>query len=595
MTDRTLVDVYRHELERPREDHYVHLRPDSRRSFSTGDFLGRTVALAEALSGFGVAAGDRVTVLCDTRPEWHMIDIAVLSLGAVNVPLYGTLTPDQVAYQVADSGAKVAIAEDAEQMAKLLEVRNRCPALGHLAQLEGERDGGVLSLEELMTRPAADGAESRFWERAAAVGQDDLATIVYTSGTTGEPKGVMLSHRNIVTNAIEALQRVDLSGDERGLECLPLCHMIERVGGFMYMSLGVSRTYCSVFHVGALINQIRPAVFAAVPRLLEKVQAAIVAKAASSSPVKRALFNWALATGGEVARRRLAGEPVGAGLVLRHRLADRLVLAKVRGALGGDLKAVFCGGAALPIFVHEFFQAIGVPVQEAWGLTETSPIITMNGPGRGTMRVGSVGRPLPSYDLRVADDGELLARGPSVFVGYWNKPEQTAEAFDEEGFFRTGDIGSVDADGFVFITDRKKDLIVTAGGKNVAPQPVESALKQSPLVENAVLVGDGRPFVTALLAPDLEAVAGWAREHGLDPADHQAALASPELAARFAEVVEGVNADLARFEQIREYRVLPRGFTVDGGELTPTMKVKRRVVAAAYEDLIEGMYERSPA
>ncbi|HSL19805.1 MAG TPA: long-chain fatty acid--CoA ligase [Methylomirabilota bacterium] len=594
MTDRTLVDVYRHELERPREDHYVHLRPDARRSFSTGDFLSRTVALADALSGFGVAAGDRVTVLCDTRPEWHMIDIAVLSLGAVNVPLYGTLTPEQVAYQVADSGAKVGIAEDAEQMAKLLEVRDRCPALGHLVQLEGERADGVLALDRLMTG-AADGAEARFWERAAAVGEDDLATIVYTSGTTGEPKGVMLSHRNIVTNAVEALERVDLSPDERGLECLPLCHMIERVAGFMYMSLGVSRTYCSVFHVGALINQIRPAVFAAVPRLLEKVQAAIMAKAAASSPVKRALFHWALATGSEVARRRLAGEPVGAGLALRHRLADRLVLAKVRGALGGNLKAVFCGGAALPIFVHELFQAIGVPVQEAWGLTETSPIITINGPGRGTMKVGSVGRPLPSYDFRVADDGELLARGPSVFLGYWNKPERTAEAFDEDGFFRTGDIGAVDADGFVFITDRKKDLIVTAGGKNVAPQPVESALKQSPLVENAVLIGDGRPFVVALLAPDLEAVAAWAREHGLDPADHGAALAHPELAARFAEVVEGVNASLARFEQIREFRVLPRGFTVDGGELTPTMKVKRRVVAAAYEDLIEGMYERSPA
>jgi long-chain acyl-CoA synthetase len=594
MTDRTLVDLYRHELERPREDHYVHLRPDARRSFSTGDFLSRTVALADALAGFGVAAGDRVTVLCDTRPEWHMIDIAVLSLGAVNVPLYGTLTPEQVAYQVADSGAKVGIAEDAEQMAKLLEVRDRCPALGHLVQLEGERAGGVLALDGLMTG-AADGAEARFWDRAAAIGEDDLATIVYTSGTTGEPKGVMLSHRNIVTNVREALDRIDVSADEQGLECLPLCHMIERVAGFMYMSLGTSRTYCSVFHVGALIQQIRPAVFAAVPRLLEKVQAAIMAKAAASSPVKRELFHWALATGGEVARRRLAGEPVGAGLALRHRLADRLVLAKVRGALGGNLKAVFCGGAALPVFVHELFQAIGVPVQEAWGLTETSPIITMNGPGHGTMRVGSVGRPLPSYDFRIADDGELLARGPSVFLGYWSKPEQTAEVFDADGFFHTGDIGTVDADGFVLITDRKKDLIVTAGGKNVAPQPIESALKQSPLVENAVLIGDGRPFVVALLAPDLEAVAAWAREHGLDPADHGAALAHPELAARFTEVVEGVNAGLARFEQIREFRVLPRGFTVDGGELTPTMKVKRRVVAAAYEDLIEAMYERAPA
>ena len=302
------------------------------------------------------------------------------------------------------------------------------------------------------------------------------------------------------------------------------------------------------------------------------------------------MFHWAVAVGTEVARRRLAGRAIGAGLALRHRLADRLVLAKVRGAMGGRMKTVFCGGAAVPLFVHDFFQAIGVPVQEAWGLTETSPIITMNGPSPETLRLGSVGRPLPSYEMRVADDGELLARGPSVFKGYWNKPEQTSEVFDEEGFFHTGDIGSIDRDGFVFITDRKKDLIVTAGGKNIAPQPVESRLKQSPLVENAVLIGDGRPFIVALLAPDPEGVAVWARERGLDPSDLAAALADPDLASRYEEVVEAVNAKLARFEQIKEFRVLPRAFTVDGGELTPTMKVKRRVVAETYADLVEAMY-----
>jgi long-chain acyl-CoA synthetase len=315
-----------------------------------------------------------------------------------------------------------------------------------------------------------------------------------------------------------------------------------------------------------------------------------MAKAAAAPPLRRALFPWALAVGSAAARARREGRAPGAGLRLRFRLADRLVLAKVRGALGGRLRAVFCGGAAVPLYVHDFFQAIGVPVQEAWGLTETSPIITMNGPTPDTLRLGSVGRPFASYRLRVAEDGELLARGPSVFPGYWNKPERTAEVFDGEGFFATGDIGTVDRDGFVFITDRKKDLIVTAGGKNIAPQPVESELKQSPLVESAVLIGDGRPFVVALLAPDLEGVAAWAREHGLDPADHAAALAHAELAARYAAVVEGVNARLARFERIKDFRVLPRPFTIDGGELTPTMKVRRRVVAEAYSELIEAMY-----
>ncbi len=589
MTDRTLLDLYRHELENPRPDHYLHYRPGGVRSYGTLDFFGRTAALADAFADLGVGPGDRVMVLCDTRPEWHMIDLAVLDLGAVNVPIYGTLTPDQVAYQVQDSGARVAVAEDAEQMAKFLEVLDRCPELGHLLQLEGVRAEGVLALEELMGA-AKDGAGERFWERAARVDEDELATIVYTSGTTGEPKGVKLSHGNIVTNVREALGRVDISPDELGLESLPLCHMIERVAGFMYMSMGASRAYCSVYHVGGLMAEIRPAVFASVPRLLEKVHAAIMAKANSASTVQRSLFHWAVATGTETARRRLAGQEIGAGLALKHRVADRLVLAKVRGALGGSLRAVFCGGAAVPIYVHEFFQAIGVPVQEAWGLTETSPIITMNGPTPDTMRIGSVGRPLPSYEMRIADDGELLARGPSVFSGYWNKPEATAEVFDAEGFFHTGDIGTIDGDGFVFITDRKKDLIVTAGGKNIAPQPVESRLKQSTLVENAVLIGDGRPFVVALLAPDPEGVAAWAREHGVDAADLSAVLVHPDLVSRYAEVVEEVNAGLARFEQIKEFRVLPRAFTVDGGELTPTMKVKRRVVAEAYADLIEAMY-----
>ena len=559
MSDRTILDLYRHELDDPRADHYVHYFPGGTRSFGTMDFFHRTAALADALADLGVAAGDRVIVACDTRPEWHMIDIAILSLGAVNAPIYATLTPEQVAYQARDSGAAVAVAEDAEQMAKFIAARPTCPELEHLVQLEGPRE-------------------------------EDLATIVYTSGTTGEPKGVMLTHRNIVFNVVESLSRVEVARDELGLEFLPLCHMIERVAGYMYMSLGASRAYCSVYHVGELMKGIRPAVFASVPRLLEKVHAAIVARAEAASPAKRTLFHWSVATGAEVAQRRLAGEPVGGGLALKHRLADRLVLSKIRAALGGRLKTSFCGGAAVPLYVHEFFQAIGIPIQEAWGLTETSPVITANGWSPGDMRLGSVGRPLPSYEMRVADDGELLAKGPSVFSGYWNKPEQTAEVFDAEGFFRTGDIGTIDDDGFVFITDRKKDLIVTAGGKNIAPQPVESELKESPYIENAVLIGDGRPYIVALLAPDPEVVAAWAAERGEDAGDLAGVVSNPDLEREFARTVEAVNLKLARFEQIKTFRVLPEPLTVEGGALTPTMKVKRRVVAEAYADLIEEMY-----
>ncbi|MBD3873566.1 MAG: long-chain fatty acid--CoA ligase [Acidobacteria bacterium] len=589
MSDRTILDLYRHELDDPRDDHYVHYFPGGTRSFGTMEFFRRTVALADALADLGVAAGDRVIVVCDTRPEWHMVDIAILSLGAVNAPIYATLTPEQVAYQAGDSGAAVAIAENPEQMAKFIAARPTCPELEHLVQMEGPREEGVFALDDLWGE-TTDGAEERFWERANQVNEEDLATIVYTSGTTGEPKGVMLTHRNIVTNVIEGRERVEVARDELGLEFLPLCHMIERLGGYIYMSLGVSRAYCSVYHVGELMKEIRPAVFASVPRLLEKVHAAIVARAEAASTAKRALFHWAVATGAEVARRRLDERPVGAGLALRHRLADRLVLAKIRAALGGKLKASFCGGAAVPLYVHEFFQAIGIPIQEAWGLTETSPLITMNGPAPGDMRLGSVGRPLPSYEMRVADDGELLAKGPSVFTGYWNKPEQTAEVFDAEGFFRTGDIGTIDDDGFIFITDRKKDLIVTAGGKNIAPQPVESELKKSPYIENAVLIGDNRPCIVALLAPDPEVVGAWAGEHGMDADDLARVVAHPDLAREFARAVESANAKLARFEQIKTFRVLPEPLTVEGGALTPTMKVKRRAVTEAYADLIDEMY-----
>ncbi len=586
MSEATIPDLYRHELDEPRDEHYVHHTPDRSRAFSTREFFTRTAALATALERLGVGPGDRVMLFFGTRPEWHMVDIAVLSLGAVNAPIYETLTPAQVAYQVQDSGALVAIAETAELMDRFLQVRGDCPDLRHLVQLEGERAPDVLDLEELMAS-ATPADEGRFWDRAAKVRPGDLATIVYTSGTTGEPKGVMLSHENIVTNAREALERIDVSSFEFGLEFLPLCHMIERIAGYLYMRVGAPRAYCSVYHVGELIGRIRPSVFASVPRVLEKVQAAIEAHAARSPALKRALFRWAIDVGFRAAESRLAGTAPGSLLRLEHGLAERLVLRRIRGALGGRITTTFCGGAATPLHVHRFFQALGVPIQEAWGLTETSPVITLNGYLPGHMKLGSVGRPLPSYELRLAPDGELLAKGPSVFMGYWNKPDQTAEAFDGEGFFHTGDIGTIDEEGFVHITDRKKELIITAGGKNIAPQPIESALKVSPLIENAVIVGDGRPYVVALLSPAPDALAAWARSHG---ENLEGIHTNPALLEELGRTVKEVNGQLARYEQIKRFAIVPEPLSVEGGELTPTLKVRRRTVAEKYAGLIESLY-----
>jgi long-chain acyl-CoA synthetase len=589
MTDRTILDLYRHELERPRADHYTHFKPGGSSSYSTEGFLTRTAALADGLAGLSVAPGDRVLVLCDNRPEWHIVDLAVLDLGAVNVAVYGTLTPDQLAYQALDSGAKVAVVENSEQAAKVLEIRARCPDLRHVLQVEGMTEGSARPLAELWA--STDGAAAdRFWGRAAGLDEDRLVTIVYTSGTTGEPKGVMLSHRNIVTNVRESMERITAVSSDYGLEFLPLCHMIERLAGYCYMSLGMSRGYCSVYHVGELLAAIRPTIFACVPRVLEKVHGAIRQKVEAAPAVRRALFRWAVAVGREVAEREIAGEPIRGALALKHRLADRLVLSKVRGAFGGRLRGVISGGAALPVFVNEFFQSLGIRVMEGYGLTETSPVIAINGSTPGALRIGSVGRPLPSFEVKLAADGELLARGPSVFSGYWNKPQQTAESFDDDGFFLTGDIATIDQDGFVFITDRKKDLIVTAGGKNVAPQPIESRLKESPLVDSAVLIGDGRPHIVALLSPSRDGVEAWARDHGLQPGDLAQLVAHPELLGLFGQAVDQVNRDLARFEQIKRFRVLPEMLSVESGALTPTLKVKRRVVCERYAELVESMY-----
>jgi long-chain acyl-CoA synthetase len=590
MTDRTILDLYRHELERPRPGHYTHYYPGGSTVYDTETFFTRAAALADGLAGLGVGAGDRVLLLCDDRPEWHMVDLAVLDLGAVNVAVYATLTADQLAYQARDSGVKVAVAESAEQAAKILEIRDRCTELRHVLQVEGAVDVGVRPLAELWAGQRAVAAD-RFWDRAAVLDEDGLVTIVYTSGTTGEPKGVMLTHRNIVTNVRETLSRVTAVSEDYSLEFLPLCHMIERLAGYGYMSLGMSRAYCSVYHVGELLSTIRPTLFACVPRVLEKVHGTVLQKVAVASPVRRALFRWAVGVGERVAELEIAGRPVGGALAAQHRLADRLVLAKIRAAFGGRLRGVISGGAALPVFVNEFFQAIGIRVMEGYGLTETSPVISINGTEPGMLRIGSVGRRLPSFELKLAPDGELLARGPSVFSGYWNKPQQTAEVFDEEGFFRTGDIARIDDDGFLFITDRKKDLIVTAGGKNVAPQPIESRLKQSPLVDSAVLVGDGRPFVAVLLSPSREAVLGWARDNGLPTESLAALVAHPELLRLFARAVEETNAELARFEQIKRFRVLPEMLSVEGGALTPTLKVKRRVVCERYAELVDAMYK----
>lgn len=590
MSARTILDLYRTSIEMPRDGYATHYLPGASRAFSTQEFHRRTVALAAHLPGLGVQRGDRVLLLSENRPEWHMVDLATLAVGAVNVPVYPTLTPAQLAYQLRDSGAVVAMAESPEQMQKFLAVRAECPGLKHLIQIDGACAAGVRSLDETISSGDTPQAEKDFWRHAAEIHEDDLATIVYTSGTTGEPKGVVLTHRNFVSNALHILPRLPVTADDLALEFLPLCHVFERCAGYLYLAVGARRAYCTVATVGELLATIKPTAFCSVPRVFEKVYDRVHSRVATAPPLRRKLFHWALCVGRDASRHRLAGTPMPAGLRFRHHLADALVLKKIRGALGGRVKGIISGAAPLPVYANEFFHAAGIPVQEGYGLTETSPAIGVNGYQPGANRIGSIGRALDNLEVKLAEDGELLVRGPSVAKGYWNKPEATAEVFGADGFFHTGDIARIDEDGFIYITDRKKDIIVTAGGKNVAPQPIENRLKQSTWVDNAVLIGDRRPYIVALFSPNLEALAAFAKEKGLATEDVAALVASPQVTALFDAVVAEVNQDLARYEQIRKFRVLPVQLSIEGGHLTPTVKVKRRVVEKEFAHLIEQMY-----
>ena len=587
MPERTTLDLYRLETEQPREDHYRHYTLEGVRSLSTDQFFQKTAAIASALEELGIRAGDRVMLLADNRPEWHMVDLALADLRAVSVPIYATLLPHQIQYQVKDAGAVAAIVENADQMAKFLEVQPACPELAHLIQIEGKTAEGVLPLDRLIEPHGGPDVGELFWKRAESVTEDDLLTLIYTSGTTGSPKGVMLTHKNLVQNVLASVERAPVAAEALALEFLPLCHVFERMVGYIYMYRAVRKAYCSVYHVGELVAQIQPHVFAGVPRFYEKVHDKIMEKVSGAPALRQAMFRWALGVGRKGVPAALAGRaPSG----LAHSIAEKLVLSKVRMGLGGQVRFCISGGAPLPHFVNEFFHSIGVNIIEGYGLTETSPVIAVNGTGPGESRLGTVGRPLSNLEVQIAADGELVVRGPSVMKAYWNKPEKTAEVFDDEGFFHTGDIAEIDADGFLKITDRKKDLIVTAGGKNVAPQPIENELKRSQYVDAAVLIGDRRKFISALISPNAEELERWAKAAGVTYENLAELTARPEVTALFEKAVNDANSGLARYEQIKKFVVLPLTLSVEGGHLTPTLKVKRRVVEKEYVDLIESLY-----
>ena len=542
----------------------------------------RVASIAQGLARLGVRRGDRVALLCGDRPEWHIVDFAVLHLGAIDVPIYPTLLGAQVRAILADSGACAVVAENPEQLAKVLEVRAACPALRDVLVIDGDAPPGVRTLAGCSAELPEGEAERFLASAAAAARPEDVATLIYTSGTTGEPKGVMLTHDNFVFDAVSSAGVMPWPGGETALIFLPLSHVLERLVDYIYFMHGLNLAYCGLLETADTVRRVRPDLFTAVPRFYEKVYERVLHEVSRGGRFTQSLFRTAIRAGIEGVRAGRRG--------VRVRLFDLLVFAKVRAALGGRLRFTISGGAPLPVFIGEFFHAVGIKVLEGYGLTETSPVISVN--QFGHWKLGTVGPPIPGVEVRIAADGEILTRGRHVMKGYWNKPEATAAMVDPQGWLATGDIGELDADGFLRLTDRKKDILVTAGGTNVAPQPIEGKLTNSPLVENAVLFGDRKPYVVALIVPAFEALESWAAARGIPVADRAALLRRRDVVAAYQEVVDAVNAGLARFETIKRFRLLPEPFTIGDGHLTPTLKVKRRVIAERYAAALAEMYEQ---
>jgi long-chain acyl-CoA synthetase len=551
---------------------------------------------ALGLEALGLAPGDRVAILSENRPEWLISDFACVMSCTISVPLYPVLPAEQVDYMVRDSEAKAIFVSTAEQLAKAREVKTGAPCLEHIIMYDepppGEPDAmSMTSLMELGGARLADADDDEYRARALATGPHDLLTIIYTSGTTGEPKGVMLTHNNLVSNVRSALQKFDIDESDTSLSVLPLCHILERMAGhYVMFSAGVTICYAESFaDVGSNFLEIRPTVMTMVPRGYEKIHSRIQQVARESGPAKRKILRWAIGVGARRLERRLAGKKAGPMLAMQFAVADRLVFSKLRRQTGGRVRFFISGGAPLSPDLAHFFTAAGLTILEGYGLTETSPVISFNAPNAN--RLGTVGQPIPGVEVAIADSGEILTRGPHVMKGYYKMPEATAAAIGPDGWFHTGDIGEIDDQDYLRITDRKKDLIVTAGGKNIAPQPIENRAKSNPYVNQVVMLGDRRRFPVLLIVPDFEALESWARSKDIDYVDREHLVQDARVTTFLENEILGSLEDLARFERPKRIALLPRELTVDEGEITPTLKVKRRIIESKYSSVIEALYE----
>ena len=564
---------------------------------SNQQFFEQVRAFSLGLRAIGLEPGDRVALASESRPEWVIGDLGVMTAGGVTVPLYPTLSAPQMWFILNETAARVAIVSNAAQVAKIREVDERTHDLRTIIVIEGDTGGGgpfrvlamgdVIAIGERVLATDA-GAADRYRADAEAIPRDALATIVYTSGTTGDPKGVMLTHGNIVSTVVATQGWIGLDPTDRILSFLPLSHVFERVVLFRCLYDGVSIYFAETMtSVARDLQRVKPTVMTGVPRVWEKFYGAIQEGLGKLEGPRRTLADWALGVGYESARFVLNGGTPPAILKAKRAIADRLVFAKIRERLGGRLRFLVSGSAPLSPKVGEFFFALNVPILEAYGLTESSPGISANPPD--APRLGTVGTALPGVEIRIGPDGEILVRGPNIMQGYYRRPESTAETL-ADGWLHTGDIGELSVDGYLTITDRKKDLIVTSGGKKIAPQPLENLLKMDPLVSEAVLIGEQRKFPAALLVPDFARLEARFEAMKLRAASREELVRHPEVLRLYQDVLDRLNGSLAQFERVKRFALLPTEFTMERGELTPTMKVRRQVVEQRWRPLIDTIY-----
>lgn len=582
----TLVDVFTGIARNHKRPDTLNYKRDGRWvSVSSDELLARAKRIAAGLHAIGVQRGDRVALLSESRVEWTLTDAGSIFAGTIDVPIYATLTPPQVQYILNDSGACVLFLANREKFIELKDALGECPQVKNIFFFEAD---GVTA-EDGLTLAQLEEKGGDF-EPGEPTQPDDLATIIYTSGTTGEPKGVMLTHSNLVSNLIDSSGHHEFGEHDTALSVLPLSHVFEREAMYMYLHKGMAVYFAENLQtVGPNLREVSPTVLVGVPRIFEKIYQRIRESAAERGKVSVVLLSWSLSVAREYAELVLARKPVPALLKFKHAIASKLVFSKWQRAFGGKMRLLVSGGAALAEDLAYIYFGAGIPIVQGYGLTETSPVITTS--SIDEIRPGTVGKAIPNVEIRIAEDGEIEVRGPNVMRGYYNKPEETRAVFTSDGWFKTGDVGTLDKDGFLRITDRKKELFKTSGGKYIAPQPIEQAIKGSRFVSQVVLIGAEHKFPAALIVPVWEQLESYCKLKGISVASRSELCRHPRIIDLIQRQIDALTPNLAKYERIKKIALLENEFTIEGGELTPTLKVKRRVIDEKYRDVIEKLYE----